>query len=113
MRRIVSFGETRSQMPALRSRRYKRRSGKRSNAFVSEATSTALAERMSVGPAHPVPTSSELVPKFAQQLLARLDVGFCFDALALHSVDNAEDAAAAFRLGHDDLHRASRGAVDP
>src|SRR5260221_3315564 len=55
---------------------------------------------------------SELVAEFAQHLLARFDVGLGFDSLALDPVDNAENPSPALGVGHDDLHRIGRRAVD-
>src|SRR5574341_825952 len=55
---------------------------------------------------------SQLVAELAQHLFARRDVGFGLDAFALHAVDHPEDAAPAVGLGHHDLDRVSRRAVD-
>jgi hypothetical protein len=55
---------------------------------------------------------SELVAELAQHLLARVDVGLGFDSLALDAIDNAENSSPAPRVGHDDLHRIGRRAVD-
>src|SRR5512143_646028 len=56
--------------------------------------------------------ASELVADLAQKAFAPFDVSRPLDALGPHAVDDPQDGPALIRLGHDDLGRVGRGAVD-